>query len=340
MMLFTGLLWLAAGAAPEAPRLERAAARLGIPFDRYTTRDALGRTITFYLSVAPAKQPAARRPLILFIPGSGCQSAFRKLGGRVSGGYHTVLLQEAKGRARVLVVEKPGVNYLDVQPPGVSLEKVASKEFLKEHTLPRWAGANSAALRAAWALPGVDATRALVVGHSEGGLVAARVAAELRQVTHVASLAGGGPTQLYDFVANAARPRPGDKPGDAGRRVQGVFDAWAQIRKDPESVTRFWLGHPYRRWSSFLGHSVTGELLRSAARVYAAAGTRDAVIPVAAHDMLVAELRARGRDVTAERLEGADHGFLSEEMPRPPAGMQAVLGRVLGWFLAGETEGK
>jgi dienelactone hydrolase len=110
-------------------------------------------------------------------------------------------------------------------------------------------------------------------------------------------------------VANAARPRPDDRPGDAGRRVQEVFDAWTKVRQDPESTTQFWLGHPYRRWSSFLAHSVTEELLRAKARVYAAAGTRDAVIPVEAHDMLVAELRARGRDVTAERIEGADHGF-------------------------------
>ena len=58
------------------------------------------------------------------------------------------------------------------------------------------------------------------------------------------------------------------------------------------------------------------------------------MIPVAAHDALVADLRARGRDVTAERLEGADHGFRTEDMPKPPAGMQAVLGRVVRWFLA------
>jgi len=341
MMLLPSLLWIAVGvSAEEPPRLEREAARLGVPFDRYTTKDALGRTITFYLSVPPAKEPAAKRPVVLFIPGSGCQSVFRKQGDRVSGGYHTVLIPEAKGRARLLVVEKPGVSYLDAPPPGVSLDKAASEEFLKEHTLPRWAEANAAAVRAVWALPGVDGTRTLVVGHSEGGLVAARVAAELPRVSHVASLAGGGPTQLFDFVANAARPRPDDKPGDAGRRVQDVFDAWAQIQKDPESITRFWLGHPYRRWSSFLPHSVTEELLRAKARVYVAAGTRDAVIPVAAHDMLVAELRARGRDVTAERLEGADHGFLTEEMPQPPAGMQAVLGRVLHWFLAEEEKGK
>jgi pimeloyl-ACP methyl ester carboxylesterase len=324
----------------DTPRLESEAVKLGVPFDRYTTKDSLGRTITFYLSISPNKEPTATRPVVLWIPGSGCQSVFQKRGDRIGGGFHTLLFQDGHGRARILVVEKPGVKFLDAPPNSVPLAKVASGEFLKEHTLPRWAQANCAALEAAWTLPGVDATRTLVVGHSEGGIVAARVAAELPQVTHVASLAGGGPTQLFDFVTNAARPRPDDKPGDAGRRVQAIYDAWAKIQKDPDSTTQFWLGHPYRRWSSFLRHNVTEELLRTKARLYVAAGVRDAVIPVAAHDMLVSQLRTRGREVTAERLDGADHGFQTEDMPKegPPQGMRSLLGRVFQWFLTQDAK--
>jgi len=330
--------WIALGAVGAgSPRLEVEAAKLGIPFNRYTTGDTLGRTITFYLSTLPGRQPPAKLPVVLFIEGSGCQSLFRKLGERVGGGLQNLLLAHAKGRARILAVEKPGVEYLDAAAhPGSAMG--ASEEFLREHTLPRWAEANMAALRAVWMLPDVDASRTLVVGHSEGGIVAARVAAELAGVTHAASLAGGGPTQLFDFVANASRVRPDDKPDDAGRRIQDLFNEWATIQKDPESISRFWLGHPYRRWSTFLGHSVLEELLRTKARIYVAHGTRDAVIPVAAHDMLVAELRAHGRDVTAERLEGADHGFQTEDMPTgPPVGMQALLGRVVDWFLAEQS---
>jgi dienelactone hydrolase len=87
---------------------------------------------------------------------------------------------------------------------------------------------------------------------------------------------------------------------------------------------------------------VTQELLRSKAQIYLAHGTRDEVIPVAALDMLVAELRAHGRDVRAERLEGADHGFQTADMPKegPPAGMQALLSRVLQWFRADAGKGK
>jgi pimeloyl-ACP methyl ester carboxylesterase len=226
------------------------------------------------------------------------------------------------------------VKFLDApKRPGTA--EGASEEFLKEHTLPRWAEANVAALRAVWTLPGIDRSRALVVGHSEGGIVAARIAAELPGVTHVASLAGGGPTQLFSLAEIRGQPRPGDKPGDATRRMQAVYDEWARIQADPDSISRFWLGHPYRRWSSFLKTSVEAELLRTKARIFLAQGTLDAAVPVTGHDVLGAELRVQGRDVTAERLEGADHGFRRQDDPKDSTqGMQALFGRLLEWFLA------
>src|SRR5262245_2522839 len=214
---------------------------LGIPFQRYIVEDSFARAITCYLSTPPKDDDGARKPVALFIQGSGCQSLFRKRGERITGSYQNLLLQEAKARARILVVEKPGVKFLDAPARPGSAEG-ASEEFLKEHTLPRWAEANRAALRAVWTLPGVDATRTLVMGHSEGGIVAALVSAELPQVTHVASLAGEGPTQLFSLTEIRGRSRADDKPGDADRRVQEIYDEWARIRKDPESITKFWLG--------------------------------------------------------------------------------------------------
>jgi dipeptidyl aminopeptidase/acylaminoacyl peptidase len=204
---------------------------------------------------------------------------------------------------------------------------------LKEHTLPRWAEANAAALRGAWTLPGIDPDRTLVVGHSEGGIVAARVAAEEPNVTHVASLAGGGPTQLFDFAEMWGQPKPDDKPGDADKRVKAVYDEWAKIQADPESVKQFWLGHPYRRWASFLKSSTTEELLRSKAKVYLAHGTLDAAVPVKSFDVAVAELRAKGREVTAERVDGADHGFGTAADKGSPDGLRAQFDKLLDWFL-------
>src|SRR5262245_31758453 len=141
-----------AGDAPQ-PKLE--AADLGIPFQRYTTTDSLGRTITFYLSMPPKGQPAGKLPVALLVQGSGCHSLFRKRGEMIYGGQQNLLLNAAKGRVRVLAVEKPGVAFCDeAKRPGSA--EGASEELLKEHTLPRWAEANRAALWAAWTLPDVD----------------------------------------------------------------------------------------------------------------------------------------------------------------------------------------
>ncbi len=337
-MVLALVVGIAAGSCSTAsPRLSRAQldpSDLGIPYERYTVPDSLGREITFYLSRPPAARAGARLPVVLFVQGSGSQSLFRRYEGMVVGGYQDLLLDAADGRIRVLAVEKPGVQFLDFPTrPGEAEE--GSEEFLREHTLERWAEANVAALRATRALAGIDRGRTLVLGHSEGGLVAARVAAELPDVTHVASLSRGGPTQLFDLVLSRSRPRPDDSPGDAGRRVEALYREWEQIRADPDSTTRFWMGHPYRRWSSFLQASLTEELLRTQARVYVAHGTRDGSTPVTSHDVLVAELRARGRDVVAERVEGADHTFAQPgEPPASAGGMRALFQRIVAWFLA------
>jgi pimeloyl-ACP methyl ester carboxylesterase len=305
-----------------------------LPYQRYTTEDSLGRTITFYLSRMPAEAPDAKLPVVLWIQGSGCQSLFSKRPEGIADGLQALIVKEAKGRARVCAVEKPGVQFLDT-PARPGTAEGASTQFLSEHTLPRWTEANVAALRGVWTLGGVDPSRTLVMGHSEGGIVAARVASELAEVTHVASLAGGGPTQLFSLADLDARPRPGDEPGSAEKRRQAVFDEWRRIQADPDSITKFWRAHPYRRWSTFLQSSLTAELLKSRARVYLVHGTNDAATGIAAFDLALAELTAQRRDVTAERLEGADHGFRTDGMPQgSPDGFRAVASRVLEWFLA------
>ncbi|HQR07199.1 MAG TPA: hypothetical protein PLN21_10275 [Gemmatales bacterium] len=306
---------------------------LPIPFQRYTTTDQLGRTITFYLSRSPKDNPKAKLPAVLFIGGSGSQSLFSKHGDRISGGLQNLLFSQGGKQVRIVCVEKPGVKFLDLPSrPGGAMG--STEEFRREHTLPRWAEANIAALRAVWTLPDIDSSKTLVVGHSEGAITASFVAAELPQVSHVAPLAGAGPTQLYSLAALAAEPRAGDKPGDANNRREQMYEEWKKVLADPDSITTYWLGHPHRRWSSFLKHNSTELLLRSKAKVYLAHGTADSASYIGELDVLRAELAAQGRDFVAERLDGLTHGYTKPNAtPGPPQEMQALFGRILSWFL-------
>src|SRR5262245_11831678 len=321
-MALLACCWLVPGQGPPGAK---DAAELRIPFEQFTVKDGLERTITGYLS-RPRKGGSDKPlPVILFVTGSGCQSVWTKHEKGVNSGLQGLVYQLAKGRARVLVVEKPGVKPLDT-PKQFGAATEGSREFLEEHTLSRWATANGAALEAVLARPDIDPKRVLVIGHSEGGIVAARVAAEVPAVTHVAPLGCSGVSQLFSLAELARRRAP---EGRSDAAAQAVYEEWAKILAKPESIDDFWMGHPYRRWSTFLKDSVIDELKRSKAKIYLAHGTADESDSVIGFDVMQAEMLASGRDVTAERIEGGDHGY----SVKGQNGMDKVFGNVVEWFL-------
>ena len=106
------------------------------PFRRYVAEGKDGQHITFYLSIQqPTSEPV---PLIVWIQGTGCSSQFVSVGGRMSRGLQGVLYSVARGRARILTVEKPGVEFLD-DPQDDDDARNCRPEFRAEFTLDRWA---------------------------------------------------------------------------------------------------------------------------------------------------------------------------------------------------------
>jgi dipeptidyl aminopeptidase/acylaminoacyl peptidase len=182
----------------------------------------------------------------------------------------------------------------------------------------------TASIKAAQKLPGVDGSRTLVIGASEGGIVAVRVSNVLPSVTHAASLAGGGPVHLYD-LAEYVRRRGLDPENE-------VYGCWQQILRDPDNEGKFCWGHPYRMLSSFMKTSLIEECLRSKARLYLAHGTADEQNFIAGFDVMHAELAAKKRDAVFLRIEGADHA-MNRVGQSPPEGLIEVFGRVVDWFL-------
>jgi pimeloyl-ACP methyl ester carboxylesterase len=286
----------------------------------------------FFLSkeVGPQKP----KPLALYIQGSGCHSVFRRdANGRVVGGYQNLLLDSSSGAVRVMVVEKPGVVYLDAAEHGGTALGCRPR-FLREHTLDRWTAAIIAAVKAAWQIEGIRRDTTLLVGHSEGGIVAASVSARLKRITHVALFGSSGPTQLFDLLENERVGEP-CRPCSYPNRTTTIRDQLQDVQRRPGSVKRFAWGHPYRRWSSFLGTSVLDELLRSSAKVRIVHGMRDSVVPVSAAKMLYAELLRRGRHVVVDFRVAAAHNLASKTEGAPKAMLDAF-GSTLKWFLAEE----
>lgn len=321
------------------------------PWLRYFTTDELGRVIVFYVNESavggPAPgadnaipaDPATTLPVIVYVQGSGSQSVFTRIEAPsgiqagASGGQGAVA-RAAGHRAMVVIAEKPGVNFMESPShPGGGEE--GSREFRQDHTLDKWSIAVTAAMKAALTLPRADKSRVMVEGHSEGGLVACKVAADNPEVTHAATLAGGGATQLFDLLEMARRGEMCGDQHDPDECFQQMLSMWNQVLADPDNADAYFLGHPHRRWTTFLATSPMEQLRKSRAKVFIAAGTEDHATSLAAADMLYATMLADGRDVTYSRVPG-DHGFMT---PGPdgkpdPAGWQAMHTRVVDWFLA------
>lgn len=306
---------------------------LPIPYDAFELENDGGPVLRFYLS--KFKSATRRMPLALYVQGSGGHSLFRRdsVTSRIRGGYQNILRKVARGRVRILCVEKPGIALFDF-PSARGTVKNCSAEFRQEHTLDKWANALASVLRSTIDNSeslGIDADRILVVGHSEGGIVSARVSRLVEDVTHVALLGSNGPTQLFDLLAKASRIRTKES-GEA--LISSVLENWAKVMKEPESSDYEAWGHPYRRWSSFLSTSASEELLHSKARMYLAHGSRDVNVPFVSFLSLLATLESKCRDVTFEVVWGGDHGF---RLPNEygAEGMARVMRNTISWFLSG-----
>ena len=122
-----------------------------------------------------------------------------------------------------------------------------------------------------------------------------------------------------------------DVSDNPSERVQKLVSDWREVLNDPDSTSKFFLGHTHRAWSSFARSSCIAALSRTAAHVYLAQGTDDHSVTSAATDVLYAELLAHGCDCTLDWVVGADHGF---GIPSQPArdGQRDVFERIKACF--------
>lgn len=300
------------------------------PWQRYFTTDKFDRKITFYMSML--RQPVSKKlPLVVCVQGSGSQSVFLKHNDRIaSGGPEAVIARDFRQQVRVLVVEKPGVEFL-VQPSRPGSAEEGSEEFNREFSLPRWTEAVNAATQAAMKLPVINPSQLLVLGHSEGGQIACEVAAVNPQVTHVAVMAGGGPAQVFDFLKLARSGAMYDPGRTPQQRVDAFLADWKKVMDNPTAPDKFVLGHSHLRWSSFAKSSPVMAILKSKAKVFIAQGTEDTNSLPDSAEVLYAELLARGRNVTYERVEGGNHAFMTKD--DNGTGWSLTNGKAVKWFL-------
>ncbi len=296
------------------------------PYFKYVLPGS-GDSTTFYLSEFNKDR---KLPLIVFIQGSGFNSLFsRQQSSIIPTSGHIDLTYLAKGKAKILIVEKPGVRYLDEYGPGER-----NMYFDANFSLDSWSRRVAKTIKHVVSIEQVKSDSIMLIGHSEGGVVAAKVAKLMQgSISKVCILAGEGTSQLYSlytFAKSGVFFKEYGKTED--ERLTYLLKTWNDIRADSTSTTKFFWGFTYLRWHSFLRTSVLEELSSFRGSVLIMQGEKDTHVAPESARILYSGLLAKGVKSKLLMIEDADHSFNSSNITHLDGWSQA-LEQSLEWML-------
>ncbi len=288
-----------------------------------------GSNLHFYMNDPGAK--TAARPLVIWLDGSGCGSHFFIRKGKLYNTYYGVLAAMTRSRAWIAAPEKRGVPFGDPGHEGSG--ENCSQEYTDHATKEQRVSDGVLLIKALQSQGWVDGN-ILLVGHSEGAVVAAGIAERVPEISHVAFLSGNGPTQMFDFmVLKRKQMRAEGKSSEAiEAEIKKLELAYEDILAHPKSTEKIFMGHAYLRWSSYFLHPALESLLNSKAKLYLAHGTEDESVPIESFDMMAAELlRNRREGIIVRRLPGTGHNLRKSTSPRDQPPLQSIFQDVLEW---------
>ncbi len=193
-------------------------------------------TITFYLTTTDKTEDL---PLVVYINGSGWSSVFQDHQGQIrSTAGQTSWFKIANNRFRILVIEKPDTQYL---------KQEESIKFQKNYSLQSRCETIKQAIEYVVTNNNIDKSKILLAGHSEGGIVAAKIANDLQaQISHVAIIAGEGPSQLFSLYKFAEEETFFNSDeytsSTTAERIALLTNVWKDIEADPTNTDKKFMG--------------------------------------------------------------------------------------------------
>ena len=275
-----------------------------------------------------------RKGLLVYLDGSGAQSLFTVVDGRTGVGVFGVLARVAAPHYHTAAVEKRGVEFGVGGRPGAG--EGASMEYTTHATRGERIADIRLLLDTLIGEPKIDPHHVILVGHSEGADVAAGVAAADPRVTHVAFLSGGGTSQMFDLMVLTRHrmAQQGKSPDEIEKAIRRLEEDYRDIFAHPQSESKFFMGHAYRRWSDFFNQPAANDLLRTKAKLFLAHGTEDQSVPIESFDFLTVELlRADKDNVVVRRYPGRDHGLSASNRSGNEPPMKDVFEEIISWTL-------
>lgn len=193
-----------------------------------------------------------------------------------------------------------------LQPRGVAGNGSVDEELFRKYETRQRRVADQRSVMDAY-LSDAGGAPVLLAGTSQGGVVAADVAASDPRVTHLLMLAsGGGFTQAEEMTTLFVER--GQGPAEIST-VEALEEKFAAIQADPDS-SELWLGHPFRMWSSYLWFRPMEGLTMLSIPIFLAQGAADEATPVESARAMRDEFARLGlTNLTYAELPGLDHHF-------------------------------
>lgn len=156
----------------------------------------------------------------------------------------------------------------------------------------------------------------IVLGHSEGSDVVAKLGTLNKKVTHFGYWSGGGNTQFIDFITFIRKDVDKGKLTEeqAEMKIDSLFSDIKDIMSNPNSTDKFWQGddNSYKRWSHFSEPPVEN-LLKINKPLFVAIGTKDQAVTLESAYLIPVEfIRHKKNNLTFKIYPDLDHGFEKE----------------------------
>lgn len=151
----------------------------------------------------------------------------------------------------------------------------------------------------------------VVIGHSEGADVVAKLGTINNKITDIGYWSGGGNTQFYDFTIFVRKEViNGNLSEEQGlNKIESVFTKLKEIMNDPESINNFWEDNSYRRWAYFSEPPIDN-LLKIKIPLFVAIGSKDKAVPIESTYLIPIEfIRKKKENLTFKVYPNLDHGF-------------------------------
>ena len=153
--------------------------------------------------------------------------------------------------------------------------------------------------------------KVLIIGHSEGSDVVAKLGHKNKKITHIGYWAGGANTQYYDFALFIQKDVQNGKTTqiEANKSLDSLFIDIKNIENDPNNSEKQWLENPYRRWSQFTEPSINN-LLKINKPLFVAVAGKDESVPIESSLLIPIEfIRHKKENLTFKIYPEYNHSF-------------------------------